>query len=248
VEFSVEFVVVVVLVALTTALQGTIGFGFAVALTPLLALLIDPRDAVAVTILLGAVVSVGLYGQHSPKAPLRGVMPIVVGGLIGTPIGLTILLAVDERALRVLIGAAIVAVAAATAIHGRLGEPRREGTWPLEGAVGVLSGAMRGAVAMPGPPVVVYQHYLGGTPDQIRAQMFAYQVLFGPLATAIAVFAGIFSRDVLAYAAAGVLGVAIGVGLGAFARPRVAERWFGVVTVVVLVAAGGSAFLAAALL
>ena len=137
-----EFVVVLVLVAFSTALQGTVGFGFAVALTPVLALLIDPRDAVALTLVLGLMVAIGLYLGHSPKAPPRGVMPIVIGGLLGTPIGLAVLLAVDEQPLRVLIGAAVVVVAIGQAVHGRLGEPRQQGLWPIGVGVGVgmLSG------------------------------------------------------------------------------------------------------------
>ena len=176
-----EFVVVLVLVAFSTALQGTVGFGFAVALTPVLALLIEPRDAVALTLVLGLMVAIGLYLGHSPKAPPRGVMPIVVGGLLGTPIGLAVLLAVDEQPLRVLIGAAVVVVAIGQAIHGRLGEPRQPGLWPIGVGVGMLSGAMRGAVGMPGPPALVYQHYLGGSADEIRSQMFVYMVLFTTL-------------------------------------------------------------------
>ena len=75
---------VLILVALSPTLQGTLGFGFAVALTPALVLFLEPRDAVALTLLLGAVVSVGLYAGHSPKASLRGVLPIVIGGLVGS--------------------------------------------------------------------------------------------------------------------------------------------------------------------
>ncbi len=244
-----EFVVVLVLVAFSTALQGTVGFGFAVALTPVLALLIDPRDAVALTLVLGLMVAIGLYLGHSPKAPPRGVMPIVIGGLLGTPIGLAVLLAVDEQPLRVLIGAAVVVVAIGQAVHGRLGEPRQQGLWPIGVGVGVgmLSGAMRGAVGMPGPPALVYQHYLGGSADEIRSQMFVYMVLFTPLATLIAAFTGVFTRDVLALAAVGAVGVVAGVGLAGLARPRVDERWFGGITVVVLIASGGTAFLAALL-
>jgi uncharacterized membrane protein YfcA len=241
----VEFIAVLLLVAFSTALQGTVGFGFAVALTPLLALFIDPRDAVALTLLLGALVSVGLYFGHASKAPVRGVLPIVVGGLIGTPIGLAVLLAVEEQTLRLLIGAAVVAVAAANVVHGRLGEPRRAEIWPLGGTVGLISGAMRGSVGMPGPAVLLYQHYLGGSADEIRAQMFAYLLIFTPMATLIAAFAGVFTRDVLGLAVFGVVGVASGVGLASIARPRVNERWFGLITALVLFAAGGSAFVAA---
>ena len=100
---------------------------------------------------------------------------------------------------------------------------------------------------MPGPPVLIYEHYLGGTADQIRSQMFAYMFVFSPPATAIAIFAGIFTREVIEYSAAGVLGVAVGVGLAALARPRVAERWFGAITALVLIAGGSAAFLAALL-
>jgi uncharacterized membrane protein YfcA len=241
----VEFIAVLILVALTTALQGTVGFGFAVALTPLLALFIEPRDAVALTLLLGALVSVGLYLGHSPKAPARGVLPIVIGGLLGTPVGLAVLLAVEEQTLRLLIGAAVVAVAVANAVHGRLGQPRLPGLWPVGAGVGLVSGAMRGSVGMPGPPVLIYQHYLGGNAGEIRSQMFVYMLLFTPLATLIASFTGVFTRDVLGLAAFGVVGVVAGVGLASLARPRVSERWFGAITAVVLMTAGGSALAAA---
>lgn len=106
---------------------------------------------------------------------------------------------------------------------------------------------MRGSVGMPGPPVLVYQHFLGGSAEQIRSEMFAYMLLFSGPATLIAAFAGVFTRDVLGLAVVGVVGVAAGVGLAAFARPLVSERWFGFITAGVLVLAGGSAFLAAIL-
>ena len=210
------------------------GLGTRCCLVPVAALLIDPETAVASVIVTSSVITIALYVEHQPRQSIREAGPLALAGVLGVPLGLVILTQVSGDVLKLLIGFAVLASAGAGFVHGNVGRPRRDETVPVMVSVGMLSGVLRGAVAMPGPPVLLYQHWRGGTPDAVRSAMFGFNAVLAIPAVIFAVVAGVVTESALGFVAAAIPGLAVGGAAGALLRGRVTDAIFVRLSFVVL--------------
>lgn len=225
-----------------TLIEAVLGFGFAVMFVPAAALLVAPQHAVAVSLVLGTVMGAGLYVEQRPRAPLRSVAPLVVGALAGTPIGIYALVRLDESWLRLLVAGAVLLTAVITVAGGSgHARPARPDHAVGQGIVGFLGGAIRAAISMGGPPIVLYQHWVGGGARQIRARLYAYFFWLGVPATLMAVPAGVFTEVVLRDALVAMPGLLLGIVIGRRLRPHLGDHWFWRLSMLMLVATSTAA-------
>lgn len=207
-------VAVVVLAALVTTLAG---FGFALMAVPLLAVLVGPRDAVAISSLLGTVSSVALLTR------LRGrvVWPVagrqLAGAVVGMPVGLVVLLAVAERVLLAIIAGAVALAALALWRGLRL---RRGGPAADVGA-GLLSGLLNTSVGTSGPPLVFVNQARGLDPDAFRATLSATFTGNAVVGGVLFALAGRYTGPVLSATALALPAVGVGWVAGLRLHPRV---------------------------
>ncbi len=106
----------------------------------------------------------------------KRILPLLVAGLAGIPIGTWILLYLDVATLKIFAGT-IVALTALALIVGF----RREIKNKLTGfaITGFASGVLNGSTTMSGPPVVLFLANQGTKKDDFRADLVAYfSVLF----------------------------------------------------------------------
>ena len=220
---------------LGTLIQSGLGFGFGLFFVPVAALFVGPREVVAVSLLLTTIVSTGMYAEARPRTGLRAIWPLVVGAIIGIPLGLLVLVRADESVLRLLVAATVLvsAIAHLTSGRGHTHEARPD---PVvrQGLVGILGGVIRGATSMGGPPIVLYQHWIGGGAERIRGRLFAYLFWVCVPGTLIIVPSGLFTRDVLRNTALALPALLVGLVGGRLIRPHIAERWFGRLSMLLL--------------
>lgn len=227
---------------LGTLIQSGLGFGFGLFFVPVAALFVAPREAVAVSLLLGTLIAAGMYAEARPRTGLKAIWPLVVGAIVGTPLGVLILVRADETLLRLLVAAAVFVSAVANLAGGR-GHTHEARPDPVvrQGLVGVLGGVIRGATSMGGPPIVLYQHWIGGGSLRIRGRLFAYFFWVGVPATLLVVPSGVFTREVLRDSALALPALAVGLVGGRFLRPHIPEAWFGRLSMLLLAATSGLA-------
>lgn len=218
-----------------TLIQAGVGFGFALVFVPIAALVVPPREAVAVSLLLGTLLASGMYLEHPARTSGRAIAPLVIGAVAGTPLGLLALLRADETVLRFLVASKVLASALVTLATGNSqAHAARSESLLRQSIAGLLGGAIRGAVSMGGPPVVIYQHWVGGSAERIRNALTAYFFWLGIPATLIALPTGLFTRDVLRSVAFALPALAAGMAVGRYVRPRLPEAWFGPISMLVL--------------
>jgi uncharacterized membrane protein YfcA len=151
-------ILAVLVIAVIGALaHGAIGFGFPMISTPLVALLIDVKTAVLVTVIpniainLVSIVRGGRWresiGQHWPVAAC-----VVAGTLIGT----RVLISAPPEPLRLLLAAMILAYLQQDRLR------RLDWSWitraPRAAGIGfgLLGGILSGAVNVAAPPLIIY--------------------------------------------------------------------------------------------
>jgi uncharacterized protein len=204
--------------------QALIGFGYAVFVTPLVAIILGPKIAIAFSIVTSTFASYLLFFQRGAYHELRNVSLLAFTAVIGTPIGIFFLLYLNEDMIRFLISVAIF-ISAFVALRKKNNEQRDENIL-LKTVVGLLSGIMRGTVSMGGPPVVIYQNWVGGTPDIIRNRMYAFFVWISPVGIIFLLPSGLINIDLIKLLPFSVVSIFMGIFIGAKNRVRISPNIF----------------------
>jgi uncharacterized membrane protein YfcA len=161
----------VAIAAIAGLVRGITGFGGAMVMTPPLALLLGPRLAVPVVLLLESVVALPMLVQTRDRVRWRVIGTIIVAACITVPLGTLILVTADPRIIRRAIAVTVIVFALVLLRGWRYaGRPRVATSIGL----GAISGAMLGATSIGAPPVILY--LLSG-PDPVettRANLTLY--------------------------------------------------------------------------
>ncbi len=238
------FLVVFLVSAFAALMQAAVGFGFAVVFTPLLSLAMSAHDAVALSLILSMSLSLVVYYSDQPRASFRSVMPMFLAATLVTPLGVYALQVANDHALRIAIGSAVLISVGGSLLtpHPVTERPQR---LPAIVGVGVLSGLLRGATGMGGPPVVLYEHWRGAPMADIRRRLLAFFALTGVAGTLLAAGSGVFTRDTFIHATAGLPAVAIALYGGRYIRPRLSVFWFRAISMGLLIFTGAVSVLGA---
>lgn len=189
-----------------SVVRGFGGFGFALISVPLLASIIQPRDAVILSV--GLQILVGLYDVRSSFKMIRWPLlrPLLAGAALATPVGYLGLLLMPPQLAREVIAAA--AVLALVLLFVRKAQHLESALAPL--IVGVTAGLMNGLAAMPGPPILAYFLESDIPSESARASMIVFFLASSLLAAASAAVMGGWSTHILALMVASIPALILG--------------------------------------
>ena len=219
-----------------STLQSATGFGFALlAVTPFL-MVLDSGAAFQLVMVICLVISLVIWPALGGRAPGSLLASLAAGSAAGFPIGLAAHALMDLDALKAVVGAVVIIVAAQTAWQLRViqrapGPGHERSRPPHAGAgfcVGVVSGALTSALAMPGPAVMLYLSRTALDKDAIRATILTFFIF--AYGGALALQAGLVGIETGTWttAAALVLPALAGVAAGHVLARRITQgvfRW-----------------------
>ncbi len=213
--------------------RGTTGFGAAMVMTPPLALLLGPKVAVPVTLLLETFAAAPMLRPAAVIARWRVIAPICVAAVLAVPLGGLLLAGASPMTLRRAIALTVMVFSLAL-LSGR----RYQGAQRLSTSVGLgaLSGTMLGATSIGAPPVILY--LLSG-PDPIavtRANLTLYVVVISGAGLVMLWASGLLTLPTLQLAALLALPFISGVLLGARLFSRFSDQRFRQATMVFMFA------------
>src|SRR5688572_13981869 len=147
---------------------GITGFGAALVSIPLATHLVSIQFALALYVLadLACAISVGLEKpKNAVRAEWTRLVPMI---LLGTALGVTVLVNLPRKAGMVLLGAFIVAFA----IYTLIGKPAAKAVSPRWAWVAGLGGGLTSTLfGAGGPPYAIYLSQRGLTKEQFRATL-----------------------------------------------------------------------------
>jgi uncharacterized membrane protein YfcA len=191
-----------------SVLQAATGVGFGVIAGPVLLMVLNSTTAIQISILqsflIGAVLVPGLRSQVQP-IPLK---KFALGSVAGIPLGCLVYLTVEIDILKLLAGLAVLCTLlfvlrsngrkngrgqGAGGMAAEAGERLEDGgAASFSGSglsmgalfMGLISGAMNGSIAMPGPVPAAWMSGVGYSKDAVRATilamlLFSYPAAFG---------------------------------------------------------------------
>lgn len=209
--------------------RGTTGFGAAMVMTPIFAVLLGPRAAVPVALLLETFAAAPMLPAASRLARWALIAPIGIAAVLLVPVGGLILLNVDATSVRRLIAVTVIVFCLALLANRRFRGNHRLST---SVALGALSGTLLGATSIGAPPVILY--LLSG-PDPIpvtRANLTLYIVLVSAAGLAMLTVAGLVDRASLTTAAMLAIPFAVGIVVGSRLFSRFSDQRFRQATVI----------------
>ncbi|MGB5833832.1 MAG: sulfite exporter TauE/SafE family protein [Thiohalocapsa sp.] len=159
---------VLAVLLLSAFVHGVFGFGFPMVATPLLALMMDMRSAILLTLIPTIFINlVSILGEKHRAEALRLFWPIPTFTIIGSLIGTQVLLSVDPEPFRLLLALMLVAYLLAELLHG-VDRERSVPTWGLA-ALGLSLGLLAGVVNIFGPVIIVFALYTRMRPELMVA-------------------------------------------------------------------------------
>jgi hypothetical protein len=157
-----------------TLIRSTFGFGESLVAVPLFVLVMPVDTAVPLAVMLSIAVALVVVAQDRRAVHLASAKWLVLFAALGIPLGLALLVFVDERVAKIAIGSLIAAYSIyALLSRGRAPRVARDDRRLLF-ACGFLSGVLGGAYGLNGPPLVVYGNLQRWDAPRFRATLQAY--------------------------------------------------------------------------
>jgi uncharacterized membrane protein YfcA len=178
-------------------MRGFAGFGSAMLMAPIFAILFGSADMILTVVAIETIVSLQLFPQVRRHADWKTLAPMSIAACLAMPFGVWALASVDKGTIVTAVSAIIVGFV----ILMWLGWTYRGRRSPVASAtVGALSGAMMATTSVGGPPVLLYLLSGNDPPAVNRANIVTYYFLTQFLLIAIVLLSGVAGWDALARA------------------------------------------------
>lgn len=218
-------VYVLIVIFLATLIRSTLGFGEALVAVPLLALRIPVLVAAPLAVMVSVTVAAVVLAQDWSSVHIRSVAWLVPASLFGIPFGLLLLLKIDNKYVKVILGFVIACFAIYLLTAKSLGHLKTDHRRWLLG-VGFLAGVLGGAYGINGPPLVVYAALRRWSPQHLRA---TFQGYFFPVSLAVLIAyaaMGLWAAPVTRYFIFSLPGMFIAIVIGRHLNRRLRGELF----------------------
>lgn len=179
-------------------MRGFAGFGSAMLMAPIFAMLFGSADMVVTVVAIELVVSFQLFPQVRQYADWKLLTPMSIAACAAMPLGVWLLASVEKNTIITAVSAVILLF---VVLMWRGWRYKGQRSPPATIMIGAVSGAMMATTSVGGPPVLLYL-LSGNDPPQVnRANIVTYYFLTQFLLIVIVMASGVAGIDALIRAA-----------------------------------------------
>lgn len=175
-------------------MRGFAGFGSAMLMAPIFAILFGTADMVVTVVAIELVVSLQLFPQVRRYADWTVLTPMSIAACAAMPLGVWLLASVDKNTIVTAVSAVIVAFVILMWTGWKY---RGKRSTAATVTVGGISGAMMATTSVGGPPVLLYLLSGNDAPQVNRANIVTYYFLTQFLLIVIVLATGVAGVDAL---------------------------------------------------
>jgi uncharacterized protein len=220
-------------VAVASAAQAVSGFGSALIATPVVAVIVGPKEAVVGLTMVSIVLVATLALRSRGHVDRSVVLTVSAAAILGMPIGLLVLERADDRTLTAVI-ASVVVVFAVLLWRGLRVPPSRA----TDGIAGFVAGTLSTSTGTSGPPIVIALSSKQMSPSAFRGTISAIFLIQGTAALIVFAIGREITSGALAVAIAGLPGLILGSYVGEHGFRRLDAERFRVVVLGMLLLSG----------
>jgi hypothetical protein len=218
--------------------KGVTGVGLPLVLVPLAAQFVPVPEAVALVSVPMVVTNVTQAAEGGDTlAAIKRMWPILVLLVIGTVIGVHLLVTINRRLLSLILGPSFLAIAALLVVMPRVRLSPAAARWGGP-AVGLGAGVLGGMSAMFGPPMIAYLVGLRTEPDSFVKQMAIFACTAAITMLLMLGGSGSLSGLDLAVSAGAIVPIQLGMPIGRSLRGRIPPAVFRALVLIVLAVSG----------
>lgn len=216
-------------------IQGFSGFGSALLAMPLLTLFLDARVAVPLSVLNSILITSYLTLKLKNHMEKKKILPLVLGSLPGTYIGVSFLMTAESDIIKLLLGMLIVSYCLYSLLM-RSTQWKIHHLWAYP--AGFCTGFIGSAFSAGGPPAIIYTSLTGWSKDQIKATLTGFFFISSIVTAALQITSGLMTEQVFNYFYASALFVLIGVYAGSRLYSRISSQTYIKIILIVLIILG----------
>lgn len=222
-------------VALAGLVRGFAGFGAALVMAPVLALLYGVTAAVPMMSAMEVPALFQIARIARRETDWRRTGPMAVTAVLAIPVGATVLVALDPELLRRGISVIVLLLVVIMAVGGL---PPLRRTRPRDVSTAALAGVMGGATGIGGPPLILYFLATGDPAKQVRGDLFGYFLVTSLVGLATFFAYGLFTLKTVTLGLALSVPYMLGMQLGSKLFPLASEKTFRRIALVILACVG----------
>lgn len=227
------------------AVQAATGFGFALLAAPIYLTVMGSSAAIQVLVVVHLAQSLMLVPGLWKDAPRQLLKALMLGSLLGFPIGLGMFLLLHLTTLKLTVGAAMIGFAVLLAAR-EVGWLRFGGSGSVVPQVvivgaGGMAGLLTAVLVTPGPPLILLSGWMRLSKRDSRALTLTFFAFCYVLATALHATWGGMAASSWALAALLSPVVVFGTLAGSALANRMSEGWFRLAILAIAACSGGYA-------
>lgn len=230
-----EIILVGLIIFLASFNQGLTGFGFAMTSLPLLSLVIGIKEAVPLAALCGFVVNIYLTYQLKAHIEFSEIKLLVIGSIIGIPLGVFFLSKADEHLIMKILAGIILFFVLLNSTQF-IKPFNISNKWGI--VFGFFSGILGGAFNTNGPPVLIYFYLKDWDKFKQKASITGYFIITSVLIVTSHAVSGITTKRVLLHSLYTLPFLFTGLLLGSSLFPKVSTKLYRKIILVFLTTMG----------
>jgi uncharacterized protein len=228
---------ILAIVLVAAFVQTLAGFGFALLVTPLVALLVGLQTAAPLVAMVALGVNTINFVRHRDRVDRSELARLVASSAVGVPLGILLLRRGNEAAILWVLGVVLIGFALYSILRPRLARalgPR----WVYPS--GLIAGCLAAAYNAPGPPLLVYGALRQWPKEEFRGVLHGLFCLNGAMVVAAHALVGNVTGQILEQFAWTVPVFVAGIWLGTRVDAGLDRERFRMLVTVLILALGVS--------
>ena len=220
--------------------KGAIGFGLPLVTMSVLPLVVPVEAALAINAIILPLTNIKQFLQERRiSETLRRFSPVIIGVVIGVPIGAAFVTFVNDAVLLISLGVFVIAFTGVSLVTPRLVVPQRRER-SLGGVIGILAGVLGALTTANGPLFVMYLVGLKVERAVFLSAISLFFIVSGVIISASFFVAGLFDMPRFLTALAAFPAALAGMYLGNALAQRIPAERFRLAVLVVLCLLGAN--------
>ena len=199
---SYSYLLISVILFVSTLIHSTLGFGQALIAMPLLAMVLELKTATPLVAFVLMTVAAVILLRNWRAVDLSTVWRLVLSSCFGIPVGLFLLKGVPEGLMKVFLGILVILFSLYNLVNchsRRVDVSQGSGGAVLAYLFGFLAGVLGAAYNTSGVVITIYATLRDWSPDRFRSTLQSYFVFTGLLILASHGLVGLWTSDVLRF-------------------------------------------------
>ncbi|MCK5310352.1 MAG: sulfite exporter TauE/SafE family protein [Thermoplasmata archaeon] len=234
-ELTLALFFAITVILLAGLVQGLAGFGFSQFALPLLVLVMISQELIPMMVVLSLFLNLFLVYELRKDIQLKRIWPLMLGGILGIPIGTYLLLIADTGIMKLLIGLVIIIFGLAQLFEIRKTVKNEK---LAMGPIGFAGGILNGSVSMSGPPLIIFFSNQKMGKQEFRANLIAFFMFINLVTLPVFLFAGLLTSEIITISGILLPGLIVGAFIGSRLALKIDEARFKKMTTLLIIFMG----------